>query len=365
MLQEHLAIMAGNAIETGLAERRAVFAREAERIRKDVASMGTLSSGLLIERIRKLCESEVDARAQLIAGQLLRVAPADGSVPTLAGDLKEELRKYLPVEPADLSEAYEAVTRGVPGLDRRGFSLARARDEAIRKADAQLDAFVTGLGRPKPPPPANLPTTQAQQAPAKPIAPQVQQPIQPLPAPHAGAAEIKPAEPPPNKMPPSAPPPAVQKPQPSAPSLPSTPTPQPQAFAAPVTPPPAITPSTPVAPAPAGPSPQTVPRSAGGTSRPLSPDEKDRIGRALQLVRNEIERWPEIGGFSRYEVVTLIEEARAELIKEYASRFRLIAVVAGLSAVAGFTAEVTAAYNEVRAAMIVAGLTAPPPERPG
>lgn len=307
MLQEQLAVLARNAIENGLAERRKIFACEVERIRKDMASMGMLSSGPLIERIRRLCENELDIRAQLIVGRLLRVAPADGGLPALAGDLKEELRKYLPAEPEDLIEAYEAAARGVPGSDRRAFSfaLARARDEALRKAEAQLDAFVAGLGKaPAREPNAAFPAQQ------------------PVIRPQAPAVDVQ------RKTPP---------------------------IKAEVTPP-----STGPSPAQAPPAPN-IPAIREGAGRPLSPAEKERLGRALQGVRNEIERWPGIGGYARHEVVALLEEARAELIKEYANRFRLAAVAAGLAEIAGFVPDAVAAYNELRAAMIVAGLTAPPP----
>ena len=54
------------AIEADLAERRKLFRHEVDRIKQEMAALGMLSSGPTIERVRRLCDGEIEERAQVV-----------------------------------------------------------------------------------------------------------------------------------------------------------------------------------------------------------------------------------------------------------------------------------------------------------
>lgn len=75
------------------------------------------------------------------AGRPEMSARADGIVLTesLAKGLKDEDRKHLTPEPADLVAAYQEVTRGLPGFEKKRQSFARPYSEALGKIDGEID----------------------------------------------------------------------------------------------------------------------------------------------------------------------------------------------------------------------------------
>lgn len=335
MLSESLA-KARVAIEAELEQRSRLLRHEVDRIKQELGALGVLSTGPIIERVRKLCESEIEERAQAVLKHLLGTIQADGIAltPSLAKGLKDEARKHLTPEPADLVAVYQEVTRGLPGFEKKRQSFARPYSDALAKLDAEID-------RQAQPPPAAQAATFAGQPGRAPEAPLVGTPPMPPKA-----------EPGPAPAPQGAP--AV----PSRPPVPPGPASMPRATPSPPAPP-AMPPAARPAAPPSPPRPQAPPSAAMPPAGNAETEDQKRLAEALAVLRREVSKRSWLGGFPQGEVIQLIAEAQAEVVKERPNRFRFSALGHAIAALPETPAAMQSIYAQLKEALVPLGVNLP------
>lgn len=147
MLNNSILQIAEGLITTQLDERARHIRDESERIHNEMAERGVASSGGTIWRIRRLCENELQIRAQQIVEKLATVVSTANIRPydTLNDDLKREMENYFLPEVEKLQHMVDKVARLIGGIGNQDTSLEEARERALKKAWAQIDLFVLGF----------------------------------------------------------------------------------------------------------------------------------------------------------------------------------------------------------------------------
>lgn len=147
MLDPQIADLVRKMIEVRFAECDERLEKDITRIKAEMASRGTLRSGMTFQRIYELCAHEISIRAMIVWQVFKRIISSVGVCPseTLAADLKDELEKYLPPDLPRLNRIMEEAAGLTQHPEPR--SLAEPRGQALQRIGAEIDLFVLEMER--------------------------------------------------------------------------------------------------------------------------------------------------------------------------------------------------------------------------
>lgn len=145
MLDHQVIDLTNQFIEVEFKKRRQGLTEGALAIAQRLSARGHLHSGAHVLEVIKLCEAEISARASFVVRvhadvlTQLNIQP----YPSLANELKERLRCFLPLQDDYISVADSLETRiGLQRPINARVQLASTREQAIKLQDAQIDLTV-------------------------------------------------------------------------------------------------------------------------------------------------------------------------------------------------------------------------------
>jgi len=104
---------------------------------------------------------------------------------------------------------------------------------------------------------------------------------------------------------------------------------------------------------------QTGPGATAHVIQNLGGQDKEALVQALEHVRQDLIRVTEVAGFSRQEVVELVDDARTELEKSRPNGLRLTNILTGIATTIQTAGSLQPAYQALKAALLPLGIFLP------
>lgn len=137
-------------IEAKFAEHKSALREEVSQELEKFAAMGNAGSGGAYKRVRAVCDSEINRRADIVLQSLKEVHGALGSPITepLAKKLKDEAGDYVE---AIVKEVCEYMAQRLPMFEplRQLFDFEDTQGELKKRIDVELDLYFDSVGEVK------------------------------------------------------------------------------------------------------------------------------------------------------------------------------------------------------------------------
>lgn len=153
MLDPKVSELARKMIEVQFDKRSEQLRRDILRVTNEMAIKGVTDSTMTLSQYYNLYTDEIGIRVNIVWEELKNILPAMELHPSedLASYLKKEIEKYLSTIIADFNDDWRKRTTQIQSLAyfEQWDNFNSAYDQALKRANAEIDLFVHSLGRTK------------------------------------------------------------------------------------------------------------------------------------------------------------------------------------------------------------------------